>query len=130
MGTNRALRLRALLVAVGLLSATSASARAQGLPELFEMARESEPTFLGAQANLKGAQARTRQAYGAMLPQLSMSAGTNWVDRKYKTRNSPNEPDLDRYNSNSYQLNFNQPLWRPGNIAGYEQAELVEAPAN
>lgn len=98
---------------------------AQSLAYLFDMARGGEPTYLGARANVEASQARKRQALGALLPQVSLSANTNINDRDYATRNTQTPSMQDRYNSNSGQLNITQPLWRYANIAGLHQAEAA-----
>ena len=103
----------------------SAPGQAQTLASLFERARRGEPAYLAAMYSRDAAQARTGQALGAMLPQVSLSANTNINDRDYATRNSSTPSIQDRYNSNSEQLSVTQPIWRGANIAGLRQAEAA-----
>lgn len=105
------------------------SVRAQSFSVLYERALASEPTYLAAASLRDAAQARSGQALGALLPQLSLSANTHINDRDYTTRGSTQGPASDRYNSNSTQLSLNQPLWRQANIAGLRQAEAAAAQA-
>lgn len=107
----------------------SVTARGQGLAELYALARSGEPGYLGAVSARDAAQARTGQAFGALLPQASLSANTNTNDRDYATRGANTSSMHDRYNSNSTQLNVTQPLWRQANIAGLRQAEAAERQA-
>lgn len=102
---------------------------AQSLSALLDLARAGEPTYLSAKTNVQAAKARTDQALGAMLPQLSASGNTTANDRKYQTRNSPVPPAKDGYNSNAAQVSLTQPIWRYANIVGWQQAEAVAAQA-
>ncbi len=98
---------------------------AQTLSSLLELARSSEPSYLGAKTNVQAAKARTDQAFGALLPQISASANTNMNDRSYHTRIDDTPTVDDRYNSNSAQFTLTQPLWRYASIAGLQQAEAA-----
>ncbi|MDR0575953.1 MAG: TolC family protein [Candidatus Accumulibacter sp.] len=109
--------------------AFGAQAQTLSLTNLLERARASEPTYLGARAAVTGARAREDQAFGAMLPQVSVSAGTHTNDRDYVTRNDYTPEAKDRYNNHSAQINLTQPLWRPANTAGLDQAKSMAAQA-
>lgn len=103
----------------------SATSQAQTLSALFDQARSGEPIYLAATSARDAAQARAGQAFGAMLPQVSLSANTNINDREYGTRSANTPAMQDRYNSNSAQLNVTQPIWRYANVAGLRQAEAA-----
>ncbi|MES2770782.1 MAG: TolC family protein [Pseudomonadota bacterium] len=104
----------------------SSACSAQALSVLFERALREEPVYGAAAAARDAAAARTQQAFGALLPQLSLSANSNLNRRDYVTRTAPPTPSLlDRYNSHAQQLNLTQPLWRTANTAGLRQAEAV-----
>lgn len=98
---------------------------AQSLSSLLELARSSEPTYLSARTSVQAANARTDQMIGAMLPQLTASANTNTNVRDYETRGAATAAERDRYNSNSAQVNFTQPIWRYANVVGWQQAQAV-----
>lgn len=108
---------------IGLIS--SSACNAGPLARLLELALSGEPTYQGAKANLQASEARSRQAFGALLPQVTLSAGTNDNLRGYTTRNTDAPTEKDTYNSNSAQLNITQPLWRYANIAGLQQADAA-----
>ena len=115
---------------IGILAAIAVTpCPAQTLSSLLERARNSEPTYLGARANVQAAKARTDQAFGALLPQISASANTNANGRSYHTRSNDVPTADDRYNSNSTQFTLTQPLWRYANIAGLQQAEAAASQA-
>lgn len=99
---------------------------AQSLSSLLELARRSEPTYLSARTNLQAAGARTAQMVGAMLPQVTASANTNTNIRDYETLAATKTTEHGRYNSNSTQVNFTQPIWRYANVAAWSQAQAVE----
>ncbi|WP_443191276.1 TolC family outer membrane protein [Pseudomonas indica] len=112
-----------------LLGAMSAQAQPLSLSDLLERARASEPTFLGAKAAVSTAQAREDQAFGALLPQLSASAGTHANSRNYETRDDVTPRASDEYNNHSTQISLTQPLWRPADVAGLKQAKIMVAQA-
>lgn len=106
-----------------------APCQAQSLSAFLERAHSSDPTYLGARTGVDVAEARQRQARGALLPQVSISAGTNDNDRNYQTRGSTIPPQKDGYNSNTSQVTLTQPLWRYANIVGWQQADAIAAQA-
>ncbi|MBK6594264.1 MAG: TolC family protein [Burkholderiales bacterium] len=112
---------------VGLIygAAGLGACHAQSLSSLLELARRSEPTYLSARTNVQAASARTDQMVGAMLPQVTASADTNTNIRDYETLSATSTTEHGRYNSNSAQVNFTQPLWRYANVVGWQQAQAV-----
>ena len=111
------------------MAVLSGGAAAQTLAALFERALTNEPAYRAAASMRDAARARSGQALGALLPQLSLSANTHMNDREYLTRSAGAEAAQDRYNSNGGQLTLNQPLWRQANIAGLRQADAAAAQA-
>jgi outer membrane protein len=99
------------------------------LGELFEIAHDSEPGYHAAKANLEASRARTRQAYGAMLPQISLTANTNGNRRRYDTLDEQTRTMHDRYHANTDQLSLTQPLWRSANVAALHQAQEATSQA-
>lgn len=119
------LRLSGHLFCLGLATLFPGPSSAQSFSTLLDLARQGEPTYLSAKANLQAAKARTEQALGALLPQLSASGNTNANDRQYQTRNSTAPAAKDGYNSNAAQVSLTQPIWRYANIVGWQQAKAV-----
>jgi outer membrane protein len=95
------------------------------LAALLARARQSEPAYLAAQADVAVAEAREDQAFGALLPQVSMTGNVNANNRNYHTRSASIPEERDRYNSNSAQISLTQPLWRYANVVGWRQAKSV-----
>jgi outer membrane protein len=104
-------------------------AQAQGeiltFSSLLERARSGEPGYLSARADVDVADARVGQAFGTMLPQISITGSTHANDRNYETRSSYVPEERDRYNGNSTQISLTQPLWRYENILGWRQSRRV-----
>lgn len=105
------------------IAAAPSEPPATSLSQLFETALQSEPNYRAAQDTLTAAQARERQAFGALLPQISATGNSNDNRRSYYQRDSNGNTLRDGYNSGGYQFSLTQPLWRPANIAGLDQAE-------
>lgn len=103
--------------------------RPTSLGEVFDAAHESEPGYRSAKANLDASRARSRQAFGAMLPQLSLTASANGNRRSYNTHDAVTDTLRDRYHSHTHQLSLTQPIWRPANVASWHQAQDSEAQA-
>ncbi|MFC5741296.1 TolC family outer membrane protein [Dyella tabacisoli] len=116
--------LRLLICSLALLFTVRGEATTvTSLGELFAVAHESEPGYRAARANLTASQARTRQAFGAMLPQITGTANSNGNKRRYDTRDRVTRTLHDRYHSDGDQLSLNQPIWRPANVAAWREAE-------
>ncbi|GAB3537679.1 TolC family outer membrane protein [Noviherbaspirillum agri] len=93
------------------------------LLQAVQRAREHEPGYLSAKANVIASEGKLQQALGGLLPQVTMSLNSNANDRNYVTRDSPIPPAKDGYNSNGGQLNITAPLWRRSNLIAYRQAD-------
>lgn len=95
------------------------------LGEALAQARQSDPQYLSAQANHTAASERENQAFGALLPQLSMSANTSENRRRYETKNTDTPAAEDVYNSSNAQLSLNQHLWHRPSWFARTQAEAA-----
>ncbi|MFT3721313.1 TolC family outer membrane protein [Pseudorhodoferax sp.] len=105
---------RRLAALAALLAA--APLQAQTLVQLYEAARASDATYQAARAQYDADLAKADQARALLLPSVNLSAGA--------TRNSYDStmPPLDRtYTGLTATVGATQPLYRPANLAGYEQ---------
>ncbi|MFK2904910.1 TolC family outer membrane protein [Dyella ginsengisoli] len=100
------------------------------LSEVFDAAHEMAPSVRAAEASAAVSRARSRQALGAMLPQLSLTASANGNRRNYNTHDDVTDTMHDRYHAHSYQLSLNQPIWRPANTSTWHQAQESQAQAD
>ena len=80
------------------------------LSEALARARQGDPTYLTAQANLIAVQERANQAFAGLLPQVNASATANGNHRVYTTQTS---------------LTLTQPLWRSANRVAVTQADAA-----
>lgn len=103
---------------------------AQTLQQAFELAKNSEPSYMSSIANLTVSQEKSKQAVAAVLPQITASLSTNTNYRDYLTRDSSIPPASDHYNSHNHQLNFTQPLLNHAKIIALKQAEATASQAD
>lgn len=104
--------------------------RALSLADAVVLARQTDPIYLSARANLSASRERSDQAVANLLPQVSVTANTNANRRSYDTRDSPLPVAKDKYNSKSAQLSVTQPLWRSANRIAVTQADAAVAQAD
>ncbi|HET7332157.1 TolC family protein [Dyella sp.] len=112
----------ALCLACGVAQAAT-DGGVTSLGELFAIAHDSEPGYRAAKASVDASRARTRQALGAMLPQLSATATADGNRRHYDTLDRFTKTERDRYHSNTDQLSLTQPLWHAANLASLNEAK-------
>jgi len=107
-----------LAIAAALLAAPPL-AQAQSLLELYDSARGFDATYQSARAQYDANLYRAEQARGGLLPQAGLSAGVT------RTRSDATfgPVDVQRYLTNqSVNLSASQPLYRPANVALWEQS--------
>lgn len=101
------------------------SAWALNFTEALDLARKNDPSYLSVQASYQAAQERSNIAFSALLPQLSISGNAAQNERKYVTQSTPETTDIQKFNSNSAQINLTQPLWRHADRIASTQAEFA-----
>ncbi|MBX3653751.1 MAG: TolC family outer membrane protein [Ramlibacter sp.] len=109
------LRLLPLTVAL----AAAFPAQAQSLQALYESARAYDASYQSAKAQYDANLFRAEQARAGILPSAGLSAGAS---RTHAEIRSPAAPSRD-YSAQSVTLNASQPLYRPANVATYEQGK-------
>jgi outer membrane protein len=121
----RALPIRlARAVALGLLLAPAAGASAADLLEIFRAARAADAQYAAARATWNAAQEKLPQGLAGLLPSVALSASTQYTDRDLRPRDpAATSGGISRFNSNAITLSITQPLYRPQNLAAYEQAK-------
>jgi outer membrane protein len=118
--------LRLLPLAAFLGAAFTAPAHAQSLLELYESARAYDAAWQSAKAQYDANLFRAEQAKAGILPSANLSAGAS------RSRFDVNNPEVERaFGTQNATLSASQPLYRPANLATYEQgkrqAELAQA---
>ena len=114
---------------VALLSLAFAGAsQAQSLIDMYEMAKGYDAGYQSAKAQYLASQAKADQGKSALLPTLGLSGGATRSDRSQDPR-TYFDPIAKTANSNynyttqTAGLNASQPLYRPANLAAYEQSQ-------
>ena len=105
------------------LLAAASAASAADLVDIYREARGSDAVYASARAAWTAAQEKLPQGRAGLLPQLSISASTQYNDRDIRFRNPAQAPAVGQFNSNAVTLSLTQPLFRAQNLAQYEQAK-------
>ena len=112
------LSLLATSLALGL---AAQSAFAQSLSELYESARHFDAPFLSAKAQFDANVARANIARAGLLPTIGFS--TTLSRSNLETLQSLAGTSDRYFGTRSYGLTATQPLYRPGNVATYNQGQ-------
>lgn len=97
----------------------SATATLITLADAYRAARLGDAQFAAAQANLDAAREKGPQGRALLLPSVTGTANYTHNDADNRTL------DRDfRFNGRGYGLTLTQPVYRPGNLIQYAQAEL------
>jgi outer membrane protein len=105
-----------LLALVAALAALAPSAQAQSLVELYEAARSFDATYQSARLQYDANLARADQAKAGILPNAGLAAGAS------RTAFENTNPQVDRsFNTQNATVSAAQPLYRPANVAAYQQ---------
>ena len=98
------------------LTAMAAPAQAQSLIELYESARAFDAGYQSARLQYDANLAKAEQAKAGVLPTAGLSAGVS------RTGFQNNNPVTDRsFSTQNIALSATQPLYRPANVATYQQ---------
>jgi outer membrane protein len=102
---------------------------AADLLQVYRDARANDAAFASAQATLKAGRERLPQGKALILPTINLTGNASYTDGDVRS-GVPNAVFTSRvFNSNAWTVSLNQPLFRLGNWAQYEQAEFQVAQA-
>ncbi len=111
--------LRSICIAFTLGAMAGSAAQAQSLMELYETAREYDAPYRSAKAQFDANLAKMEQSKAGLLPTIGANAS---VSRSRLQATPDGVPTYDRnYGSRGAGLSLTQPLYRPANVAAYEQ---------
>ena len=114
--TKPAARSSIPLVMVSALAVLAPSSQAQSLVELYESARAFDATYQSARLQYDANLARADQAKAGILPNAGLAAGAS------RTAFENTNPPIDRsFNTQNATVSAAQPLYRPANVATYQQ---------
>ena len=107
----------------------AAPAFAADIVQVYRDALANDQQYAAARATAEASRERLPQGLAGLLPVLSAAAGTLWNENSYRSDSVSLGND---YNSNSYNVNLTQPLFRWQNVVQYGQArwQVVQAEAN
>ena len=101
---------------LGALMAFAPLAQAQSLVELYESARAFDASYQSARLQYDANLARAEQARAGLLPTAGLAAGVS------RSAFENTNPQVDRsFNTQNATLSASQPLYRPANVATYQQ---------
>jgi outer membrane protein len=110
-------------LAVLLAAAPMVQTYAADLIDIYKAARGSDAVYGAARAAWSAGQEKLPQGRAGLLPQVSVSASTQYNDRDIRFRNPASPAAVGQFNSNAVTLSLTQPLFRAQNYTQYEQAK-------
>lgn len=98
------------------------AAPAQDLLQVYRDAKSYDAQYAAARHALAAALEKLPQGRALVLPSLALSANATSTRIESYFRNAATAPVLRDLHSYGYQLTFSQPIYRPQNLAAYDQA--------
>ncbi|WP_034833355.1 TolC family outer membrane protein [Endozoicomonas numazuensis] len=112
-------------LAGSILSAQAAETE-YNLLDVYNLALKNDAQLAAARADMMATQEGSTQARALLLPNLSLSGGTQY--NKTKTETTADDVK-DSYNSNTWGASLNQPLFNLASWFGYDSAKFQSAQA-
>jgi outer membrane protein len=113
------------LFPVALLGLFAPSAGALDLMQAYREALLNDPQFASARATLEAGREKLPQGRALVLPTVNATANTTWNDANVTfSTNPPSDPVARKFNSNGWNVNLTQPIFRWQNVVQYSQAEF------
>ena len=98
--------------------------------QIYREALTNDPQFVAARATVEAGREKLPQGLAGLLPTITSTANTTGNRNSYNYHVDPAAQRFDRsYNSNAWNLNLTQPLFRWQNFIQYGQAQLQVAQA-
>ena len=118
---------RLLPLSLALSAAFALPVHAQSLIDLYEAARSYDAAYLSAKSLAQANQHKADQAKASLLPSVNLSATAS---SGQVTTETPTPGDR-KFDTQSTSVSLSQPLYRPANLASYQQgkrqADIAEA---
>jgi len=101
------------------------------LLQVYREALGNDQLYAAARAAAEAGREKGPQGLSGLLPTIGATANTVWNENKYNASNQPSQINRD-FNTNAYNVNLTQPLFRWQNFVQYGQGKLqvVQAEAN
>jgi outer membrane protein len=120
-----------LPLAVLVSLAFAGTSQAQSLVDMYEMAKTYDAGYQSAKSQYEANQAKAEQGKAALLPTMGLSAGATRSEREVTPQTGTSDYS---YTTKTAGLNASQPLYRPANLATYQQSrkalEIAQAALN
>jgi outer membrane protein len=117
--------LKAAIIALGMLWA--AAAQAADLLQIYQQAQTQDAVYASARAGWQAAQEKLPQGRAALLPNIGLTADTEFNDRDIQFREPSPNSGTTHFNSNGIALQLTQPLFNMQAFALYDQAKTLVA---
>lgn len=130
--STRSAKLRVCLIAGLLAGALPAlPAYCADLLQVYREALANDQQYAAARATVEAGREKGVQGLSGLLPTLSATGNTVWNDNKYNASNSDAQISKG-YNTNAFNVQLTQPLFRWQNLVAYDQGQLqvVQSEAN
>ncbi len=118
-----------LAMATALVCGVS-SAYAVDLLEVYRLAVKNDPVYLGAGSANRAAQEQTPLARAQLLPELSLSASTDFNHQKTRRSGTFGDTGTNRFTANTFTLSLSQPIYRKDLLIGLSQADTQVRQSN
>jgi len=109
-------------MAVALMAGQAAAA---DLEQVYREALAYDAALAAARASAEAGREKLPQGRAGLLPSLNLTGNTNWNEAEYRTTGRSQG-----YNSNGWQVQLTQPLFRWQNWVQYKQGEMQAALAD
>jgi len=113
----------AVTMAVALMAGQAAAA---DLEQIYREALAYDAALAAARASAEAGREKLPQGRAGLLPSLNLTGNTNWNDSTLHAA----KDSAGRYNSNGWQVQLTQPLFRWQNWVQYKQGEMQAALAD
>jgi outer membrane protein len=111
------MKLRLLPLTLSLAAVLTGTAQAQSLVQLYEAAKGYDAAYKAAQSQYQANMAKAEQAKALLRPTAGLGATLSESDFNNMTSTNGDA----RYGTRTATLSASQPLFRPANMAGYQQ---------
>ena len=96
---------------------------AVNLLEVYRLAVKNDPEYLSAGSANRAAQEQTPQARSQLLPELSLSASSDFNHEKTRQAGTFGGAGTTRFNASTFRLSLSQPIYRKDLLIGLNQAD-------
>ena len=103
--------------------------QAADLLQVYREARANDAVFTSARATLEAGRERLTQGRALVLPTINLTGNSTFTDGEVRAATPNAVFGTRQFNTNAWTVTLNQPLYRQGNWAQYQQAEFQVAQA-